>query len=280
MISEQASSAVKAPRPSWRELGAAAITARMLGLFALLVVAAVVCANLGAWQIGRAFERADAARAAEEAVITNADPESLTELLQPGAHVMGTMVGLPVEVAGEFEPAFDLLVPDRYVEGKSGYLVVSALRVSQTQALLPVVRGWVAESEDVPNPPDGEVTLVGALAPGESYAAASLPAGQVNSISPALFASTWGTPIYNAYLVERDATQGLVTVPRPQLDGGGGVDIRNLAYAVEWYVFGGFALFVWYRLVRDEALVRREEAEDAAAAVGADATTDITPRTP
>ena len=233
----------------------------MLGLLALLVVAAVVCANLGAWQIGRAFERADAARAAEEAVITNADPQALTDLLEPGAHVMGTMVGAPVEVTGAFESELELLVPDRVVDGEAGFLVVTGFRVSGTQALLPVVRGWVATADNAPSPPDGEITLVGAVAPGESYEAASLPSGQVNSISPAFFAGIWGTPIYNAYLVERGASQGLVTVPRPQLDGGTGVDIRNLAYAVEWYVFGGFALFVWYRLVRDEAQVRREEAE-------------------
>jgi surfeit locus 1 family protein len=28
--------------------------------------------------------------------------------------------------------------------------------------------------------------------------------------------------------------------------------VRNLLYGVEWWVFGGFALFLWWRWVRDE----------------------------
>jgi surfeit locus 1 family protein len=27
---------------------------------------------------------------------------------------------------------------------------------------------------------------------------------------------------------------------------------RNIAYAVEWWLFGGFALFLWWRHLRDE----------------------------
>jgi hypothetical protein len=28
--------------------------------------------------------------------------------------------------------------------------------------------------------------------------------------------------------------------------------LRNLLYAVEWWVFGGFAVFLWWRWCRDE----------------------------
>jgi hypothetical protein len=36
------------------------------------------------------------------------------------------------------------------------------------------------------------------------------------------------------------------------------VDLLNVFYAIEWIVFAGFAIFLWYRLVRD-AWEREEE---------------------
>lgn len=39
----------------------------------------------------------------------------------------------------------------------------------------------------------------------------------------------------------------------------------NVFYAVEWVVFAGFAIFLWFRLVRDAFEREVEEAEEAAA---------------
>ena len=40
-------------------------------------------------------------------------------------------------------------------------------------------------------------------------------------------------------------------------------------YAIEWVVFAGFAVFLWYRLVKDAVQREREEAELPAAEAGA-----------
>ena len=32
--------------------------------------------------------------------------------------------------------------------------------------------------------------------------------------------------------------------------------MRNLLYALEWWVFGGFAVFIWWRYVRDVTTAR------------------------
>jgi hypothetical protein len=37
--------------------------------------------------------------------------------------------------------------------------------------------------------------------------------------------------------------------------------LRNILYAIEWWVFGGFAVFLWWRWVRDEL----DRARDGAA---------------
>lgn len=51
---------------------------------------------------------------------------------------------------------------------------------------------------------------------------------------------------------------------------GSGLDLKafqNLGYTGEWFVFGGFVLFMWFRLVRREA----EAARDIQLGLAADA---------
>ena len=48
-----------------------------------------------------------------------------------------------------------------------------------------------------------------------------------------------------------------------------GVQWRNAAYAVQWWIFALFALWMWVRMVRDETRRERAAAEGAAAS-GAD----------
>ena len=45
-----------------------------------------------------------------------------------------------------------------------------------------------------------------------------------------------------------------------------GVQWRNAAYAVQWWVFAAFTLWMWGRMVRDETRRARAEAEPEAAA--------------
>jgi hypothetical protein len=53
-----------------------------------------------------------------------------------------------------------------------------------------------------------------------------------------------------------DGTAGLVTADLAQLpDAGRFTALRNLLYAIEWWFFGAFAVFVWWRWTQD---VRRE----------------------
>lgn len=240
----------------------------MLGLLALLVVAAVVCVRLGAWQIDRAYATSQAAAEAQAEELAHAAARPLSEIVEPGAHLMGRDVGRPLTVTGEFVPELEVLVPGRSVGGQSGSLVVTPLRETgeEGEPWVVVVRGFLPDGETtVPPAQTGEVTLVGSAAAGEAYHPAPPREGEASSLSPAYFAGTWGLPIYNVYVVQAEADDGLVTMARPSADSGDGANLRNLAYAVEWFVFAGFALFIWYRMVRDEAIDRRldDDAADA-----------------
>ena len=58
---------------------------------------------------------------------------------------------------------------------------------------------------------------------------------------------------------------GLDKIDSPVPEIGASVNWLNIFYALEWVVFAGFAVFLWYRLVRDAWERELEDAEAAAA---------------
>ncbi|ACQ81290.1 conserved hypothetical protein [Beutenbergia cavernae DSM 12333] len=236
----------------------------MLALLALFLVAALVCGRLGAWQLDRARQSAEMAQEIADAAEANAAPVPLDDVTRPGEPVLATMIGVRVDVTGTFDAAEQLFVPGVERDGRSGYLVLAPLVVESSDALVTVVRGWVASPEDAGQLPEGEVSIVGQLGSGEAYEPGERGDGEVLSVSPAQLANTWGVPMYGMYVVAQETSPApaaavLVGPPPPPAEGGGGLNWRNIAYAAEWWVFGGFAVLLWVRLVRDEVRHRRED---------------------
>jgi hypothetical protein len=133
-------------------------------------------------------------------------------------------------------------------------LVLTPLRTADG-AVLPVVRGWVAESADTDPPPMGEVRLTGYLQVSEE-AGSGVADGRTDAISSAELLNVWQGPIWTGYLVlvssdpPQSSELALLDPPRRP---GSGLNVQNLAYAVQWWVFGLFCAALWVRLVRDEA---------------------------
>ncbi|WP_246036686.1 SURF1 family protein [Cellulomonas telluris] len=250
-----------APTSLWR----AAVRPRMLGLLVLLLAAAAVCGRLGAWQLERAEVRGHAAEERRAEQIAAAEPVPLDEVLRPGESVTGEMVARKVVVTGTWEPEGTLLVEGRAHDGVTeGALVLTPLRVGGAgdvaagDALLPVVRGWTTGAEPVPDPPAGPVTVVGWLQGGEEAGAAVVD-GRTDAISPAQLVHTWGSPVYTGYLVVQSldpADPADLELLDPPTRAGTGLNVQNLAYAAQWWIFGLFAVGLWWRLVRDEAAGR------------------------
>ncbi len=58
--------------------------------------------------------------------------------------------------------------------------------------------------------------------------------------------------LYGAYAIAQDATPGLEAADLEELPAAGRFTaLRNFLYALEWWVFGGFAAFIWWRFVQD-----------------------------
>lgn len=226
----------------------AAVSPRMLGLLLALLAVAAVCGRLGVWQLDRAQLRGAAAAERGTAERAAAPAVPLDDVLVAQTALTGDGVGRKVEVSGTFE-ADGLLVAGRVLDDRTGYLVLTPLRVGD--AVLPVVRGWVPDPSAVQPPPPGPVRVVGYLQAGEAAGDEAFDA-----ISPAELVNRWGGPIYSAYLVlasvDPPQDEPPAVLPPPTVQGSG-VNLQNLAYALQWWIFAGFAVLIWLRMVRDEA---------------------------
>jgi len=264
----------------------AAVRPRLLMLLVACLAAAAVCARLGVWQLDRAQSRGEQVARQQLAAQESARPAGIGDVLAPQASFSGGLVGRSVRVTGTYEAAGQLLVVDRVLGGRTGFLVLTPLRVTDAggtagwagaDPALPVVRGWVpdaAAAADLLAVPRGAVTVTGYLQVSEGSGGGDLSAGQTDVISSAQLVNSWGGPIYAGYLVlaqaEPSQPAGLALLGPPTLgaSGSAGWNLQNLAYAAQWWIFGGFAMLLWIRLVRDEAAGDPELTPQVAAAAG------------
>lgn len=244
-----------------------ALTPRFLGLLGLVLVVGAAFVWLGRWQLGVAESTAQ--REAVEQARARA-PASLTELFQPFAPFREDLSSRPVTATGRYTADGQLIVPDRRLDGRAGSWVLTPFVVDGTGATLPVLRGFVTDPADAGAPPAGSVTVAGGLAPGESPTGAVLPEGRIGSVDLSVIVNTWPGDLYNAFLFleSEDPATGpqLEKVPTPV--GDTTIQWRNAAYAVQWWVFAAFGLWLWVRMVREEA--RRDEAPGEAVAAAGD----------
>ncbi len=239
-----------------------ALHPRWLVLLVLLLVLLYAFTQLGLWQL-RLAKQEEGQQALQAQAAAPAVP--LEDYLASHSAFPRDGSGRAVSAEGVYVGADQFLVPQRYLQGREGYWVLTPLRTS-AGALLPVLRGWVAEPGQAGAPQTGPVTVTGTLAPGESPAEraerAELPPGQLGSVDLAVLANTWSGELYNAFVFATDVqppvTSEVTTVPPPSLTREG-VDWRNLGYALQWWVFAGFAVYMYLRFLRDAATARQRD---------------------
>jgi cytochrome oxidase assembly protein ShyY1 len=161
------------------------------------------------------------------------------------------------------------LVPHRELDGKDGFYVLTLLRTDGGRSL-PVVRGWlpgIADPDRAPAAPTGEVTVTGSLQASETPGSngvpvqGGLPAGQTGAISAATLVNLVPDDLYDAWVTLDKGDAGMKAVPAtaPQDSGLDLKAFQNLGYTGEWFVFAGFVVFMWFRLLRREIEFLRDE---------------------
>jgi surfeit locus 1 family protein len=232
------------------------LTRRMLGLHLLLLVVLVGTGVAGWWQL-EAWRHEQADDAAGRA---DREPVALADVLGPDDPLANEDDGVPVEVHGRYGPTEQqFLVSDRAEGGEDGYWVLSPLLVdgiTPPSALL-VVRGWTTHAGTLPPVPAGDVTETGVLAPGEEGSADVGPDRVVEAVRIPALVNAVDTDLYSAFLVRTGDSPGpgLEPVTPPADDPSWSAGLRNLAYALQWWLFGGFAVFMWWRMCADERSV-------------------------
>ncbi|GGW54982.1 SURF1 family protein [Streptomyces xantholiticus] len=238
------------------------LTPRWWGINVFILLAIPFCIFMGSWQLGRFEDRVDTHREAErEPGPEQQEAAPLEELLPVDKETSGR----PATASGRYGEQF--VVPQRELDGKRGSYVLTLLKTDSGR-VLPVVRGWMPEGGRAPAAPTGEVTVTGALQASEStgtdgvHAAGGLPSGQLGMISAASLVNLVPDDVYDAWVTLSKADSGLTAVPAAAPENSG-LDLKafqNLGYTGEWFVFAGFVLFMWFRLVRREAEAARDRA--------------------
>lgn len=242
------------------------LTPRWWGINVFVLLAIPFCVFMGSWQLSRFEDRVQDHRAATEQVAAGRDEAARP--LDSMLPVDKSTAGRRVTASGRYGE--QLLVPGRELDGRRGFYVLTLLRTGSGKAL-PVVRGWLpgaADTAKAPAPPAGEVTVTGALqaseAPGDDGVSArgGLPAGQTAAISSASLVNLVPYRLYDAWVTLDKGDAGMKAVPA-RAPSGSGLDLKafqNLGYTGEWFVFAGFVVFMWFRLLRREIEFQRDAA--------------------
>ncbi|WP_432477886.1 SURF1 family protein [Nocardioides sp. GXQ0305] len=226
----------------------------------LVLVLVAVAVWLGSWQ----WDAWQARRDAEARDLTRVAPVPLAEVMGPDDPFPGDRVGQPVVLEGTWRDDGTV-----YVARGDGYWVVTPLDVGPGGAALPVVRG-VSVEPSAP-PVDGDAELVGWLQPPEGTGETDPdPSDDVlPQLRVADLVQRVDVDLYGGYAIVADevaegdgpvgeravnpGTRGLAqALPQQLPESGRFTAARNLFYALEWWLFGGFAVFVWVRYLLDE----------------------------
>ncbi|MER5727432.1 SURF1 family protein [Streptomyces sp. NPDC002138] len=238
------------------------LTPRWWGINVFVVLAVPFCLFMGTWQLGRFEDRVGSHREATAERPADQGAAPLDSLLPVDTRTSGRLASASGAYAEQF------LVPDRLLEGKTGFYVLTLLRTDGGKAV-PVVRGWLPGTPDAaraPAPPTGRVQVSGVLQAPESsstkgvHAQGGLPAGQLGVIGAASLVNLVPYGLYDAWLTVPTASDGMVPVPA-KAPANTGLDLKafqNLGYTGEWFVFSAFVLFMWFRLYRREVETLRD----------------------
>ena len=246
-----------ARRPRW-----------IAALFLALGIAAAF-AGLGQWQIARSVAEATVvARATETAV-------PLDSVAKPQMPVRSDAAGRLVTFSGTLVPGDLSVISDRVNGGTVGFWAIGHVVVADG-ASVAVALGWgdtrrgAEKAAAASEFPDGPVPFSGRYLGSEAPQEGDFEAGERNTVSVAALINEWSTTptrVYGGYIVSAEALPGLAVIDSPRPEDEVTLNWLNIFYAVEWAVFAVFAVYLWYRLVRDTWEREQEETAEAAASV-------------
>jgi surfeit locus 1 family protein len=231
-------------------------------IVALLVALGIAAgfAALGQWQIGRAVQTATVVVVPDEKVTP------LSQVATPQKEVTDRAAGQIVSVVGRRVPGDTYVVADRVNFGVAGYWVIGHV-VASNGASVAVALGWTKSKADadaaarVLAAGAPSATIVGRYQPTEPPDQEDFEHNARTVVSVPWLINEWKTVptvAYGGYIVDNVAPAGLTKIQSVRPVNDVSLNWLNVFYAIEWALFAGFAIYLWYRLVKD-AWEREEE---------------------
>lgn len=237
-----------------------ALRPRWIAALILALAVAAGFALLSQWQLSRSVSTGMVVDRPTETVLP------LAEVAAPQSPLRSSADGQLVTVTGKFIDGDTILLGDRLNEGRSGYWVVAHLDADG--AGVAVALGWTPDraraQAAVAAFTGGPAVVTGRLVADEAPQTSGFEQKELSALSLAALVNVWpdadSAGVYNGYIVSDATVAGLepIHAPRPVQE----VELNwlNLFYAAEWVIFAGFAIFLWWRLVRDVYLKEARQA--------------------
>lgn len=247
---------------AWRLL----FSRRWLGYLALVVVFAIACVFLSMWQLARSEE----VRAADARVEANWEsaPVPIEDVMPSLDRFDPERTWSPVTLTGRYLADEQLLVRSRPFQGRVGFAVLVPLQLSDG-SVIAIDRGWIPAGRQqdapdaVPPVPQGEVTVIARLKPGEpTIFGRSAPEGQLATINLPSVAELLDAPTYTGAYGVLDsespaAASRPAAFPKPAPS-----ESPHLSYAFQWIAFGVLAFIGLAWAIRHEYRARHEDDPD------------------
>lgn len=261
-----------------------ALKPRWIGFFFLTLIFVTIFVALTQWQFEQSTSDQPRSHAETET------PVPLTDHFQPGVPMMGDEADQMVTFTGQLDPTTSVQVESRRHDEQVGLWLVSHATVDGAPENngIPVVWAWIPEQLDVTDEELIElfessvgvatsdlIEFEGRLIPGEGPTPNTnhfINPKRTQMLATAELVNLWDQDLYAGYVVAETFTvngiehvitsdagvEGVATDPQPEE---AEIAWLNVFYAVEWFIFAVFSLYLWWRFVRDDYLKDQREAE-------------------
>ena len=211
------------------------------GFITLLVL--ILTSALGLWQY------AESQREDIQNEVLNAPAKEISSVHTPGDYVLENVFAQQVQDSGILNCSDSINVTTATVRGK-----VCLLEIENE---LPIA---VLFSEPFKVVSENEVEIIGRLQPAQSYE--PVPLGALESrieseLNIHALVQHYKTSLYDGFILvesiqQKGASQRIEIKRDLLILPPAGVEVRNLFYAWQWWIFAGFALLLWAKYVSDE----------------------------
>ncbi len=224
---------------------------------AALLVAGVTFA-LGMWQLGRASTKE--ALLAQRGMREQQPAQALPDLLKSnGVTDVDSLLDRRVYFEGEWLNDATVFLDNRPMNGRSGFIVVTPLRMLGSDGWVLVQRGWVPRRFDnrhaLPDLPGGTgvVRVEGRLAPPPSklYELGPEAGGRIRqNVDIVELSRTLGQPAVPLSVLQSSSASGADALTRDWPVVGGDAH-KHLGYAFQWFGLSllTVVLYVWFQII-------------------------------